>query len=1024
MRTRNWLLAIVAALGVTALYSMQDTVSAQSGSGIVISEFRFRGPLGVNDEFIELFNAGTVPVNVGGWLVRASNNVQPPGFFTRATIPANTVINPGCYYLVTNVAAGGFSGGITPNLTYSIGFADDGGVALTTSSSSVIVDQVGQGTVLAAYGEGQRLPMVNTNVNRGLERRPGGTLGHLDTNDNFTDFGEINPANPQNSNTCIVTQVYLPHEIQGAGAVSPIATGTSVTVRGVVTARKSNGFFIQTEAGAEDGDEATSEGLFVSATGSALAGAVVGHSVRVSGVVSEVTPDTGSATVTQVTSVVSITDLGVTGLPAPFALSSTELAAAGSLDQLERLEGMRVTAASLTTVSGSDSGAFYAVLTGQARTFREPGVSAGASVPVCAVPPCSIPIFDADPERLRVDSDALEGVAATALTSGAIVTNVTGPLDYANHTYTLLPELVLSVSGGTSTSAANAALANEFTVSSFVLGAPFAAQTAKASLLVRGTLGMPDILFVQEASDAALATLAAAIDADASAAGQLPPQYAVASGFLLKQAGGRVTMLSIEPVGPDPQSPLALRATVSAPSQLPQTITVIGSHIDAFDSSAAALATRQAQAESLASYIQFRQSNDPSESLVALGNYSTHRFNDGYADIVGTVLGTPATPDQVAIEAHDLVSPDLLSAADSLDPSQRYTAVVNGHAQVFDHVLMTAAFSSQFAGLAYPRVNADFADVSRNDASIPNRVSDRDPVVAYFTFPPDVTAPVFDVAPSDQIAEATGPDGAVVNFAVPAATDNLDAVVSVTCAPASGSVFALGNSTVTCSADDVAGNHLEASFTVTVADTTAPTITVPGTITVEATSTAGAVVNFTVSASDLVTASPVFGCSRPSGSTFKIGTTSNTCYAFDEAGNGVTTSFLVIVTQPVAGRMNGSGEIMNGAVRTSFSFSVRQTSTFSDRGSVSLLIRGGAGRPDRTFTAAVTDVRMVADSSVFSGAGELNGMPGYRVDITAQDRGEPGVGFDRFTVKVFAPDGVMVESGSGALRSGNIQLLR
>ena len=267
MRTRNWRLAVAVALAITALYPTHRTVSAQSGSGIVISEFRFRGPLGVNDEFIELFNAGSTPVNVGGWLVRSSNNVQPPGFFTRATIPANTIINPGCYFLVANVASGGFSGGVAPNLTYSVGFADDGGVALTTSSPSVIIDQVGQGTVPAAYGEGQRLPMLNTNVNRGLERRPGGTLGHLDTNNNLNDFGEIIPANPQNSNTCIVTQAYLPHEIQGAGLMSPLATGTSVNVRGVVTARTASGFFIQTEPGQEDVDEATSEGLFVLAGG-------------------------------------------------------------------------------------------------------------------------------------------------------------------------------------------------------------------------------------------------------------------------------------------------------------------------------------------------------------------------------------------------------------------------------------------------------------------------------------------------------------------------------------------------------------------------------------------------------------------------------------------------------------------------------------------------------------------------------------------------------------------------------------
>ena len=43
--------------------------------------------------------------------------------------------------------------------------------------------------------------------------------------------------------------IYLPHDIQGAGATSPLAIGEPVMVRGVVTGRKPNGFFVQTEAG-------------------------------------------------------------------------------------------------------------------------------------------------------------------------------------------------------------------------------------------------------------------------------------------------------------------------------------------------------------------------------------------------------------------------------------------------------------------------------------------------------------------------------------------------------------------------------------------------------------------------------------------------------------------------------------------------------------------------------------------------------------------------------------------------------
>ncbi|MCL4859476.1 MAG: HYR domain-containing protein, partial [Caldilineaceae bacterium] len=63
--------------------------------------------------------------------------------------------------------------------------------------------------------------------------------------------------------------------------------------------------------------------------------------------------------------------------------------------------------------------------------------------------------------------------------------------------------------------------------------------------------------------------------------------------------------------------------------------------------------------------------------------------------------------------------------------------------------------------------------------------------------------------------------GAVASFSA-TASDLVDGSVPVLCAPASGSTFALGATTVNCSASDAAGNTANGSFTVTVVDTTAP----------------------------------------------------------------------------------------------------------------------------------------------------------------------------------------------------------
>ena len=79
----------------------------------------------------------------------------------------------------------------------------------------------------------------------------------------------------------------------------------------------------------------------------------------------------------------------------------------------------------------------------------------------------------------------------------------------------------------------------------------------------------------------------------------------------------------------------------------------------------------------------------------------------------------------------------------------------------------------------------------------------------------------------DVTVEATGPSGAVATFAAPSATDLVDPSLTVICSPASGTTFALGDTTVTCEAMDDSGNLGQSTFKVTVEDTTAPTVGTP-----------------------------------------------------------------------------------------------------------------------------------------------------------------------------------------------------
>ena len=1039
MRSRSWLLA-AAMLAAVQVSPLLEPVSAQGTPGIVISEFRFRGPSGAGDEFIELFNASSRAVDVGGWEVWGSDNSAPVGnVLRRAIIPAGTVMQAGCFFLLNS---SGFIGPLG-DLPYAANFVDAGGIALITTAG-VSSDQVGLG-LNGAYGEGARLSPLTQNTTS-YERKPGGADGHrMDSQVNADDFQVQHTPNPQNSSSpCLKPAVLLTHEVQGNGPVSPL-TGADVTVRGVVTARTNTGFFLQTaDTDAVDGDDGTSEGLFVAHTSPA---AQVGRVLEVAGTVTEFLPpsDPGSAPVTQLRSVTSVVHVGESALPEPHVLTSTDLDPAGSADQLEHLEGMRVTA-SLRSVSGSGlDGSFYAVLDdphGDAgRPFRERGIEAGAPALPCAGGPCAFERFDGNPERLRVDADGIVAPLVN-LAAGAVMNNVTGPLDFAMRAYTLLPESPLVPAGGVMMSAAPAAGSGQFAIASLNLGgvaadaAAHQTRLAKASLMVRVMLNEPDVIAVQQAENATvLNELAGRIDADAAAAGFTAPGYvAFLDGFLAKASRVSATAESLDDPALDRPSVMLHAVVDGGPQMLPQRVTVINNQLRPLadvgrddDAGHQARLRRRAQAEWLARFVENRQLNDPGEGLVLLGNFNAHAFNDGYVDVMGTVSGAPAPSHQVVLDSPDLVSSDLVNLGGTLAERQRYSSVDNGNAQSLDHVLASANLIERFAGFSYARVNADFPDALHAVADNPGRLSDRDPAVAYFSFPPDVDAPVFGEAPN-QLAEATGPSGAIVEFALPAATDNLDEVVVVSCTPASGSVFRMGNTGVRCSAQDAAGNSAEAWFTVMVQDTLAPVLTVPAEINEEASSAAGRVITFAASASDAVSGSIVVSCVPASGSTFPIGTTAVDCSASDAAGNLASASFSVTVTRPVPGRMHGGGTVLRDEHKVAFTFDVGESANFTERGWLMLLSKDGTGKPRhyaaKVSTVTFSDDDVSVDTVAFSGVGSWQGLPNYAFTVTASDRGEPGAGRDTFSVVVTSPTGQVVESTAGVLHGGNVQSLR
>ncbi|MEJ7618694.1 MAG: lamin tail domain-containing protein [Pyrinomonadaceae bacterium] len=779
-------------LWLSPLAILAPPAAAQLIPAVVISEFRTRGPGGANDEFIELYNNTDGDVNIGRWKINGSN--ASGTITTRLTVASQTMLPARGHFLATK--SGTYSGKVAGDQTYGLGLADGGGLALLTSTN-VVVDQIGLGAK-SAYKEGATLSPLTANANRSYERMHGGTR---DTGDNATDFSLVSPSDPQNLGKDL--RIIPIHDIQGGGGISPFA-GATVTTTGVVTGRKSNGFFIQTPDADTDADASTSQGIFVfTAERPPAAVADFGNLVNITGRVIEFRPwaDPFSPSLTQISGSPAAITIISTGnaLPAPVTLSAADTNPAGSIEQLERYEGMRVRVAALTAVSptggfinearatATSNGIFYGVITGLARPLREPGIELPDALPAGA--PAGVPRFDGNPERLRVDSDAQPGAVALNVTTNASVTNLTGPLDYGFRSYTILPDPATVTPPGPEVSGLASAVnvptpaGNELTIGSFnferffdTVNAPgvddavlkplaFSQRLNKASLAVRHVLQTPDVLGVIEFENlSALQAVAEKINADAIAAGHADPGYqaylvegndigGIDVGFLVKSA--RVSVIDVVQAGKDatylnPETnlpemlhdrpPLVLRASIGSGYGVAVSFTVIVNHLRSLNgvdgdtkNARRVRAKRQAQAEFLARLIQARQIIDPAERIVSIGDYNAFQFNDGLVDVIGTIKGQPTPADQVALASADLVNPDLFDAAELAPAGERYSFLFDGNAQTLDHILVSESFRPNLSRFAHARSNADFPEIFRNDALRPERISDHDALVAYFT---------------------------------------------------------------------------------------------------------------------------------------------------------------------------------------------------------------------------------------------------------------------------------------------------
>jgi hypothetical protein len=486
IRTRHLRAAVFVALSFVAASAQADVVVSQVYGGGGNSGATFR------NDFIELFNNGSDPVDLNGWSVQYASS----GGTTWQRTDLSGSIAAGGYFIVQQAAgSGGTTDLPTPDSTGTIAMSGSAGkVALVNSTTALtgscpsadasLIDLVGYGsTASCALGS----PTGNlSNTNGALRKEDGCT----NTRNNNADFSITAPT-PRNSSAPIKdcdapppppppVNVVAIHELQGAGNVSPLLDEL-VAIEGIVTLRKFNGFFVQAPADEADGDPLTSEGVFVFTTSAgAPIEAQVGNRVQVRGTVAEFTPssDVNQLPLTELT--FATTTVLSTGhaLPEPIVIDASVLNADSDVDFLERYEGMRVSVPELqvtgpvqgntneSQATSTSNGVFLGVPAGVARPFREPGISVldAAPIPAGLMPP----LYDSNPETLRVDSRG-DGVTLISVDVGATVSGLVGVLDYGNARYTVLPEpgVNASIIDNATPTAVSVARAGEITVASF-----------------------------------------------------------------------------------------------------------------------------------------------------------------------------------------------------------------------------------------------------------------------------------------------------------------------------------------------------------------------------------------------------------------------------------------------------------------------------------------------------------------------------------------------------------------------------
>jgi len=423
------------------------SVSGGASADVVINEV-LGSTAGSDSEYIELFNAGAEPMDIGGWHIELWDSDSGSGFGSADGaspygVPDGTMLGGNQFFLFANSLA---------QTTYSINAGVTlPGSAIENSSYTIVLrnkaDDIVNTIFVTDGGESDLANIAGGLITPDLSVGPdGGFLpaGFFRVVDGGNELGLLE-FSPQPSPSGSPTSSLMPppadpltvsiSEIQGAAHTSPFVDRL-VATSGIVTAVDTNGFYAQDPIG--DGNIATSDALFVFTSVTPVV--AVDDVVTLTGTVSEFFPGgkaTGNLSVTQMAfPEVEVTGTGDLPIPVVLGIGGREPPTqtidddafasfdpvTDGIDFFESLEAMRVTVPA--PLASAPTSRFMEVFTvGNAGAFAT-GLSARQTL--------NISPDDFNPEKIQIDADSgiLPEFDFPFVDTGAILSDVTGVVSY------------------------------------------------------------------------------------------------------------------------------------------------------------------------------------------------------------------------------------------------------------------------------------------------------------------------------------------------------------------------------------------------------------------------------------------------------------------------------------------------------------------------------------------------------------------------------------------------------------------